>query len=85
MSSSESEAQAQHLARAEVQSMLDSMTGENAPIDVVICFRCPDGQFGYFRTANYALVQVGMLEAAKAALLTQMSAPRVTPDAAGTH
>lgn len=69
---------AQEAVRLELQGMLADTVGENAPVDVIILFQCPDGKFGFCST-NYsgALKQVGMLEATKRAILESMGSPVV--------
>lgn len=65
-------AQAQEAARAEIAKFLGDMkVGDNGPVDILIAFRCPDGQTGFWSTPGATLVQLGMLELVKGALLAQ--------------
>lgn len=76
-------ARAQAAVQAELKQFLaDAMAGDNAPVDVIITFRCPDGQFGYYSTPGDTIEMVGMLEAAKANLLVQAVAQRAQPQSA---
>jgi hypothetical protein len=76
--------EAQELVRKELQGVLADTVGENAPVEVIILFQCPDGQFGFCAT-NYAgaLKQVGMLESAKAAIINGMAVLRASSDSVG--
>jgi hypothetical protein len=73
------EAQAQAAVRAEIEGFLADTRGENAPVEIIIAFSCPDGQFGFCAT-NYggALRQIGMLEAVKKAILGSMPINRAS-------
>lgn len=70
---------AQHKAREELMSILKDMAGENAPVELVIAFRCPDGQIGFYRTPGYLPGQIGLIELVKQALIKQGTVQQVQP------
>lgn len=76
--------ESQDEARREVAAFFDDMTGENGPVDVVIAFRCPDGQVGYVRTdKSMPHDLVGLIEIAKHSILASAMSPM--PRASGVN
>ena len=66
----EERAHAQHDVKNEAVSFVrDMCSGEDAPIDVVIVYVKPSGEFGYCAAPGSLVRRIGMLAAAKHAML----------------
>lgn len=77
-------AYAQKGVREEMMDFMKDLGGENCPVELLIAFRCPDGQIGYYKTPGYLPEQIGLLELVKAELIAQGKVQQVQP-AKGTH
>lgn len=75
---------AQHEVRKEMMDFMKDLGGENAPVEIVIAFRCPDGQVGFYKSPGYLPGQVGLLELVKSELIAQGKVQQVQP-AKGAH